>query len=248
MPTAVAFIGPTCGRDGELQPAAGVVPPSLMPSRVAGASPQLRDIQPMELTPLAYLPANEANYATELKYDGYRCLIELSPAAAPRLRTRNGANCTTWFPEVARALGQSWSGRHILDGEICVIAPDGRPDFDQLHARAQRRRWYAGAPAVTFVAFDLLVLDDVDVMQQDLVTRKEALRRLLDPLPPATLFADYFLGEGMATFLFDKVLELSLEGIVAKRLGSVYQPGIRSRDWYKVKRKGATPAGRWRRN
>ena len=110
-----------------------------------------------------------------------------------------------------------------------------------------RRRFTAGDPPVTYCVFDLLVLDNRSVMGLPLLERKVLLLQLLSPAPEFTLFADRFSGDGMVRWLFSKALELRLEGVVAKRSDSTYQPGARSLDWVKHTRPGAVPAGRFSR-
>jgi bifunctional non-homologous end joining protein LigD len=219
------------------------------PSRVElPPGPALADLSPMLLAERKTPPAHEDAYLVEIKYDGYRVLSEFGAGKPTVLRTKNGANCTSWFPEVAKGLaGVTLSGRHVVDGEMCVLDDIGRADFDALQARALRRRFTAGDPPVTYCVFDLLVLDGRSVMGLPLLERKALLRQLLEPPPPFTLFADHFSGEGMVSWMFSKALELRLEGVVAKLANSAYQPGVRSPDWVKVKRPGAVPPGRFRR-
>ena len=193
-------------------------------------------------------PSDENAYLVEIKYDGYRVLAECGSGRPAVLRTKGGADCTGWFPEVARGLaGVAAEGRHVVDGEVCVLDDIGRSDFDALHARALRRRFTSGDLTVTYCVFDLLVLGGRSVMGLPLLERKALLRQLLSPLPGFTLFADHFTGDGMVSWLFSKALELQLEGVVAKRVDSPYQPGVRSPNWVKVKRPGSVPAGRFSR-
>ena len=110
--------------------------------------------------------------------------------------------------------------------------------------RAQRRRRSSGDPLATYCIFDLLVLDGRNVMGLPALERKELLRALLRPAPPGVRFVDYFAGEGMVCRLFSKVLELKLQGLVAKRFQLPYLPGERTHARVKVKRPGAVHAGR----
>ena len=77
-------------------------------------------------------------------------------------------------------------------------------------------------------------------------SRKRQLQELLTPAPPSTLFVGH-VDEDQGRQLFDQAVQLKLEGLVAKRLGSIYKPGERSSDWTKVKRKGAVPPERFKR-
>ena len=94
----------------------------------------------------------------ELKFDGYRVVGGVN-AGQVQLATRNGADATKWFPEVAAGLGTLAGGPHILDGEVCVLDELGRSDCNRLQDRARRRRGYAGADPVVFCAFDLLAIN-----------------------------------------------------------------------------------------
>jgi bifunctional non-homologous end joining protein LigD len=199
--------------------------------------PMLLDERPFDL--------DAPGWVYEIKYDGYRLMAEFGDGKA-RLKTRNGADASKWFPELTRSLAGIEGGPYIVDGEVCVLDDMGRSDFDRLQDRARKRRWYEGADPVAYCVFDLLQVADLDITDRPLIARKLALTELLTPLPPNILVVGHF--EEDAKMLFrDAVIPLKLEGLVAKRSDSTYQPGVRSRDWVKVKRKGAIPAERFKR-
>ncbi|NOV25874.1 hypothetical protein E5S69_20435 [Cupriavidus necator] len=177
----------------------------------------------------------------EIKYDGYRVLA--ATGNSPRLNSRNGADATAWFPELAAALATLPAG-FILDGEVCVLDDIGRSDFERLQARARRRGWYRGADPVAFCVFDLLVGKGKSLMGQPIERRKTALRDLVEDPPDGLLYVDS-VEDG--AWLYGHALALKLEGVVAKRAGSLYRPGERSRDWLKIKRPGAVPPQRFKR-
>jgi bifunctional non-homologous end joining protein LigD len=191
-------------------------------------------------------PFNDSEFVYEIKYDGYRVLAEFGPAGA-RLKSRNGADASSWFPEVVHSLAAFGAarGRTVVDGEMCVLDKRGRSDFDKLHARALRRRRDAGDPPAVYCVFDILVLDGVNVMHLPLLQRKQLLVDLFEDRPPALLVVTYLEDVGLE--LYQAVLQLSLEGLVAKRATSVYTAGMRTNDWLKVKRPGAVPAKRFSR-
>lgn len=83
-----------------------------------------------------------------------------------------------------------------------------------------------------------------DIRTKPLAERKQVLRELLRRTLPSILYVEHIVGEGR--WLFDQVLALQLEGMVAKRLDSPYRSGVRTADWLKVKRKGAVPAQRFK--
>ncbi len=163
----------------------------------------------------------------------------------PRLKTRNGADATTWFPEVVRGLAELPAGEHVLDGEVVVLDELGRTDFDKLHARAKARRWKPGLASVVYCVFDVVVHRGRDIRHQPLRRRQACLEQLLRQGAPSLLRVTGLEGQGSQLFHQARLLEL--EGIVAKRLDSLYLAGQRSETWLKVKRKGATPAQRFNR-
>lgn len=203
----------------------------------------LASLDPMSFIERRSPPADQTGWTTELKFDGYRCLASIATGAV-QLRTKGGADCTRWYPEIVRGLASVPGGQHVLDGEVVVLDDIGRPDFDRLHRRSARRGFPPGADPVVFAAFDLLMHRGVDVRTEALIVRKALLAKLLEVRPPSVLLVE---GVPDASWLFSKVLELKLEGIVCKRLDSPYRSGVRTADWVKVKRPGAVPAERFRR-
>lgn len=204
---------------------------------------QLRDLTPMLLDERP-LNLDEPGWIYELKFDGYRVLAEFGNGEA-RLQTRNGADCSTWFPEVVKALAGVAGGPHITDGEVCVLDDYGRSDFNRLQDRARRRTWYEGADPVVYCVFDLLQERGKDLTQLSLLQRKARILKRLAGLPSVLPMTHVDAEHGRE--LFEMAQRILLEGVVAKRADSVYQPGVRSSDWVKVKRKGAVPAERFRR-
>lgn len=189
-------------------------------------------------------PFSDPDWLFEIKHDGYRVLAEWDGASV-YLQSRNGADATAWFPEVATTLAGLGGGRHVVDGEMCVLDDIGRSDFNRLHARARMRGWRPGADPVVFCVFDVLVQAGQSVMGLPLTERKRRLAKLFADKPPSTLVVSDFEGEGR--LLYDQAVQLKLEGIVAKRKDSLYVPGQRTADWLKIKRPGATPAQRFQR-
>jgi bifunctional non-homologous end joining protein LigD len=190
----------------------------------------------------------QAGWAYEIKFDGYRLLAEFGQGRCV-LRTRNGANATTWLPEITRPLSNIKlfpDGPYVVDGEVCVMDEMGRSDFDRLHARAKHRSFYGGCDPVTFCVFDLLLANGTEQTQLPYLERKERLQRLFKPTLPGILYVGHFESDGERLYN-GAVLPLELEGLVAKRMDRPYEPDVRSINWVKVKRKGAVPAERFRR-
>ena len=181
-----------------------------------------RSYRPMLATAATVLPHGEL-WAYEVKFDGYRALAYLRGGEC-RLVSRNDNDLTTRFAEVARAVAQAVkSPNAVVDGEVCRIDPSGRTSFSEL----QR-----GTGVLVYCAFDLLELDGESKVDLPLQERKGQLRTLLDGRVTTVAFSESF-DDGDA--LFEVAREQGLEGVIAKRLDSVYREGRRTRDWLKVK-------------
>lgn len=173
-------------------------------------------------------------YAFEPKMDGWRAMVSV---AAGRLvvRTRNGHDVTASVPEL-RPLEEAFFGRSVvLDGEL--VAHDGLPSyFYRLSGRMAARRPQVVEAAskrtpASFVAFDVL-WSDGEVTGDPYTARRERLESL-EVSGPAWCTVSSFPGAGAE--LFAACTALGLEGLVAKRLDSRYEPGVRSKAWVKAK-------------
>lgn len=185
-------------------------------------------IPPQLLTAAREAPAGE-RWLHEPKLDGYRLLAQVEDGRV-RLYSRRGSDLTPRLAPIIRAVAELGSDRLCVDGELVAIGSDGLPDFDLLH-RAMRggRR----APPLLFYAFDLLRLDGRSLLSVDVLRRKERLRALLDGASPQLMYVDHHVGSGPE--LHAQAHALGIEGLVSKRVGSVYRPGCRARTWLKVK-------------
>lgn len=181
--------------------------------------------------------AFDEGWVLERKLDGFRCLAWVDGDAGGEgvhLRSRTGQSYDALLPEVRAALRAQVVGRAILDGEL--VAMDGdRTSFQRLQ---QRIGGWRGAPKpadadveVRFVAFDLLWFDAHDLRPLDLATRTATLREVVRPGGPIEVAEPL---EGTAAELLDHACAAGWEGVMAKRLGSTYQPR-RSKDWCKLK-------------
>jgi bifunctional non-homologous end joining protein LigD len=197
--------------------------------------PMPAHIKPM-LARQGELPREQREWAFEIKWDGVRAIAYSQPGEL-RLESRNLKDITDSYPELARLNRALSSHSAVLDGEIVAFDSEGRPSFGALQprmhvgSRAQAKRLAASTP-VTYVIFDLLWLDGHSLMGLTYLERRERLITLaLNGESWQT--PEHVLGEGSA--LLEASRRQGLEGIVAKRLGSTYQPGARTRDWIKVK-------------
>lgn len=193
-------------------------------------------IAPMKAV-LGDLPTGEG-WAYELKWDGMRIVARCDPTAGPRLWSANGREVTPSYPELAD-LGPLVGVPAVLDGEAVVLDDEGQPSFGRLqnrmHVTAPSSRLMAQHPVV-YLVFDLLELDGRPLLDLPYTTRRRLLRELIDDGPvvrvPPSIDGG---GQGDGVALLELARQRGLEGVVAKRLDSRYQPGGRSRDWIKVK-------------
>ena len=173
-------------------------------------------------------------YAFEPKMDGWRATVSVA-AGKLLVRTRNGHDVTGSVPEL-RPLEEAFFGRSVvLDGEL--VAHKGTPSsFYRLSGRMAAKRPSAVDTArqrtpATFVAFDVL-WHDGDLTALPYAERRELLESF-ELAGPAWCTVSSFPGAGAE--LFAACTALGLEGLVAKRLTSRYEPGVRSKHWIKAK-------------
>lgn len=194
-------------------------------------------VPPMMAQLAKSLPHNEGAWAYEMKWDGVRASAYADQGQLLRLRSRTGRDIAPAYPELL-ALGPATAGRQlVLDGEIVAFS-DGAPSFEALQPRihvtdpAQAAHLATRIP-VSYLVFDLLHLDGRPTLALPYRQRRE----LLDSLgltgpswqtPPS--FTDAAGEDVLAAAGAQR-----LEGVVAKRLDSLYRPAARSDDWRKVK-------------
>jgi len=185
------------------------------------------------------LPTNDAGWAYEMKWDGLRALAYVSGGNA-RLASRTGRDITFVYPELAALPAAVGNHDAVIDGEIVAFGGGPWPDFEALQQRmnistaAQARALSAQNP-VSYLAFDLLWLDGGSLLDEPYSGRRELLESLgLDTgrvqVPPS------FAGESGADIQAVSKQQ-HLEGIMAKRLSSRYEPGRRTAAWRKIKNK-----------
>src|SRR5690606_30829343 len=190
-------------------------------------SAMLRVPSPQLATLVSAAPAGD-DWLHEIKYDGYR-LIAVLERGSVRLFTRNGKDWTARYPAVATELALLPASAAIVDGEVVVVLPDGRTNFQAL----QNVQSGATAGNLRFMVFDLLHLDGVDVSREPLEARKALLDTILGGLDGEVVqYGDHVVGHGPEFHV--RACSLGLEGIISKRRYAPYRPG-RGRDWVKVK-------------
>jgi bifunctional non-homologous end joining protein LigD len=194
-------------------------------------------VQPMLARASDDLPLGRPDeWAFEYKWDGVRALAACTPGDV-RLQSRTGQDITTRYPEVRRLMEAVGGHSLLLDGEIVAFDRDGVPRFERLQQRlglSQERDVRAAMreTPVVYLIFDLLHLDGRDTMPLPYRERRRLLEDL--NLNGSTWHTpEQQVGEGQ--LLLDAARDRGLEGVVAKRTGSRYEPGGRSGDWVKVK-------------
>jgi DNA ligase D-like protein (predicted ligase) len=161
----------------------------------------------------------------ELKLDGYRMHARLD-AGRVQILTRRGNDWTEKYPAIVKAIAGLSAQNAYLDGELCGMLPDGRTAFNLIQNATD-----TGQGSLVFFLFDLLYLDDENLMALPLVERKARLVSLLDGAPESLRYNDHQIGHGPA---FHRLAcEQTVEGIVSKRINSRYEPDRRT--WLKTK-------------
>ncbi len=191
-------------------------------------------VQPM-LAGSGRLPTGEG-WAYEFKWDGVRAICHAEPGRLT-LRTRNLNDVTATYPELGVFTRTVGHRRLVLDGEIVAFDEAGRPSFEALQRRmnlgdASKVKRMAERSPVTYVLFDVLWVDGTSLLSRTYAERREALEALGLEGPRVSL-SPSVVGHGAA--VLQTAEQQGLEGVVAKRLASVYEPGRRSPDWVKVK-------------
>lgn len=183
-------------------------------------------------------PFESSEHLFEWKWDGFRALI-FRDHEGIRVRSRRDNDLFPRFPELA-TLAALPPGT-VVDGEI-VVLENGKPSFERVLQR-ERSRSPARVPnpnvsPAFFVVFDLLYENYHSRMDQPLVDRRAALESLAQRVPEGKMvFSEGVVGAGLA--LFQQAVSRDFEGVVAKRLSSLYLPGQRTDAWTKIK-KGTT--------
>ncbi len=181
-------------------------------------------------------PFDSDDHLFEIKWDGARCLAFIE---RQRLRLTSRRGLQMHYPELA-GLSQLPAGT-VLDAEV-VVLEGGKPSLLRLQQRASLQdltkiQILSKQRPVTLMVFDLLYLRHENLMNNPLIDRRRRLEKLIEPLDDAqVLVPNYVLGCGKRYFA--EIKRHGLEGVMAKRSRSHYQPGRRSRDWIKIKDQG----------
>jgi bifunctional non-homologous end joining protein LigD len=177
------------------------------------------------LATLVTEPVEEPGWLYEMKWDGYRTMVYLNKGKV-ELRSRNNKSFDEKFYPLHHAF-REWKPDAVIDGEIVVVNDAGIPDFGQLQL------WRSEADGhLLFYAFDLIWLEGRSLAHLPIEDRRQLLKAII---PDQGLIRISETLEDKGQKAFDLADKLHLEGVMAKRMGSQYEPGQRSRNWLKIK-------------
>lgn len=169
---------------------------------------------------------DDPRWAYQLKLDGYRA-IAFKATGTIHLRSRNDKDFAVRYPAVMRSLARLPNDT-VIDGEVVALDRDGRPSFSLLQNYGSEKI------AIRYFVFDVMVLAGRDVMRQPLTVRRELLEtKVLPKLSEPVRYAATL--DVSLSVLVQSVKAQGFEGLVAKRLESRYEPGLRSGAWLKMR-------------
>jgi len=186
-------------------------------------------LEPMLARPAEALPRDDG-WLFEPKWDGFRAIV-FRDGEETLIQSRDLKPLDRYFPELAAPLRASLPERCVVDGEV-VIATDGGLDFDALllriHPAASRVKLLAAASPASFVAWDLLALGDDDLRTTPQGERRRLLEEALRGARPPVHLTPATIDRVLAADWFERFEGAGLDGVIAKRLDAVYQPGKRA--------------------
>ena len=188
------------------------------------AIPEPEFIPPMQAKLVRELPEGP-DWLYEIKWDGYR-LEAVKHGDTVTLISRNAKNLTADYPIIVDAIRGTNAHTSVIDGELVALDANGRPSFQAL----QHRSALAAGHRLAYFAFDLLNLNGKDLRNLPLWVRKEELAKVLLG-SRVQLSADL---QGPLPIIIDAIKSVGLEGVVAKRRDSRYEPANRSGAWLKI--------------
>jgi ATP-dependent DNA ligase len=186
-------------------------------------------LAPMLSKAAAKLPGGEG-WQFEPKWDGFRTVV-FRDGDEVLLQSRDEKPMNRYFPELVEPLQKAIPERCVLDGEIVIVGPNGL-DFEALllriHPAASRVKLLAEQTPASYVAWDLLALDDEDLREVPLEKRRERLERLFAGVVPPVHLSPSTRDRALAEDWFNRFEGAGLDGVMAKRLESPYSAGERT--------------------
>jgi DNA ligase D-like protein (predicted ligase) len=182
-------------------------------------------IEPMLLLRTSELPEGP-EWLYELKLDGYRALA-IKTEGSVQLRSRNNNDFSGRYPAIVKALAKL-PNDSVVDGEVVALDASGRPSFNTL------QNYGSSQAPILYYAFDLLVLGGKSIMSEPLARRRDLLQqKVLAKLNDPIRFSPAL--DASLPNLIQSARAQGLEGLVAKRRDSRYEPGVRSGAWQKMR-------------
>lgn len=163
----------------------------------------------------------------EIKLDGFR-LLARKEGKGVDFYTRRGHRWSYMFPAITAEILKLEADQVWLDGEIVVMTEDGRSCFGALQTAIAKK----DQGRLSYYAFDIMHMNGQNLCWEPLECRKKLLRELIQGEVWNLRYVDYQKGYGRE--FWEMVCAHHLEGMVSKRAGSFYRPGVRSRDWLKT--------------
>jgi bifunctional non-homologous end joining protein LigD len=192
-----------------------------MPQREKG-----RFIEPMLLLRTDALPNDASRWEYQLKLDGYRA-IAFRSGGKLRLRSRHDNDFSLHYPGVVNGLA-GLPDETVIDGEVIALDEEGRPSFNLL------QNYGSSSTHVLYFVFDIMILGGQNLMRESLTARRRLLeKKVLPKLAEPVRYAPPLQAD--LRVLVESVKAQGLEGLVAKRLDSRYEPGLRSGAWQKMR-------------
>ena len=190
-------------------------------------------VAPMLARAVKALP--EGDFSYEPKFDGFRCVV-FRDGDEVELSSRSERPLTRYFPELVETLRRELPERCVVDGEV-VVRRGGRLDFDALsqrvHPAESRIRLLARETPASYVAFDLLALDDEALLDAPFAERRARLVRALDGARPPVHLTSATTSREEALRWFERFEGAGLDGVIAKPVDAPYTPDKRT--MFKVK-------------
>ncbi|WP_026451246.1 DNA ligase D [Aequorivita capsosiphonis] len=194
------------------------------PGKVKSLNPS-EFIKPMLASPAKKI-FKDPDWVFELKWDGYRVISNIKDGKV-ELYSRNGISYNSKFASIKKEL-EAIPHDCILDGEVVIVDKTGTPDFQKLQKYDPEKT----KGELRYYVFDLLHLNGMDTISLPLLERKSFLPEILEGLKNV-LYCNHLAAMGPT--LYKKAIDAGMEGVIAKKADSVYDPGYRSENWLKIK-------------
>ena len=203
----------------------------MLPWMTARAFPRLPfepPLEPMLAKPAHELPSDDG-WLFEPKWDGFRAIV-FRDGDEVLIQSRELKPLDRYFPELAAPLRERLPDRAVIDGEVVIAGPRGL-DFDglllRIHPAASRVALLAAETPASFVAWDILALDDTDLRASPQGERRALLESVLRDSSAPIHLTPATRDRSLAADLFDRFEGAGLDGVIAKRLHAPYRPARR---------------------